>query len=223
VSDPTRIREEGSDAPDELRALFRSAARPEPLTPAVQAGLSRRIAGIGAAPAPGFARWLPWLLGGSVALAAGGAVRTRVLEPAGHVARPAPVHLEPAPPAASVASPALAPRPTAPTARVEPTRPAAPAASPRPGAEDGLVGEAHLLNEAHQALASNPKQALALAQDHARRYPHGQLGAERDLIEIQALVKLSRWREAEARGRALRRAAPNSIYEERLDEILRRR
>jgi hypothetical protein len=37
---------------------------------------------------------------------------------------------------------------------------------------------------------------------------------------VQALVKLGREREAEARGRALRKSTPNSIYGERLDTIL---
>ena len=33
MKDPTRIREPGSDVPEDLRELFRAAKRPEPLTP----------------------------------------------------------------------------------------------------------------------------------------------------------------------------------------------
>jgi hypothetical protein len=70
-------------------------------------------------------------------------------------------------------------------------------------------------------MTSDPRQALAIANEHAKRYPRGQLAAERELILIQALVKLGRTREAEARGRALRKSAPTSIYGERLDTILK--
>jgi hypothetical protein len=220
VSDPTRIREAGSDVPDEVRVLFRSAAPPERLTPAVQAVLSRRVASIGKPVIRGPLWWLPWLLGSAAAVAGGAAYRARRAEAPHHAlvkhaaTPPAPV----APVVPAAAAPALAP---APPPRAEIARPVA---SPNPTTgEDGLVVEARLLNEAHQVLAADPKKALALARDHSRRYPHGQLAAERELIEIQALMKLGRRREAEARGETLRRTAPNSIYEERLDAILRER
>jgi hypothetical protein len=215
VNDPTRIRDAGSDVPDELRALFRGAAKPAPLTPEVQATLSSRVATIGAASTPVLVKWLPWLLGGAVALGGGAAYRAHHLAPSSRAS--APVIAAPAP-AREV--PAPAPRAVEAPARAAVARPAA-AAPARSEAEDALVGEARLLAEAQQALAANPKAALGLAREHARRYPRGQLGAERELIEIQAFVKLGRRAEAEARGRSLRRSAPNSIYEDRLDEILR--
>ncbi|HET9953806.1 MAG TPA: hypothetical protein VFQ61_04865, partial [Polyangiaceae bacterium] len=106
-----------------------------------------------------------------------------------------------------------------------PTRPHGRGASvisaPQPSSEeDTLSGETQLLNEAHRALSTDPNRALAIAREHAKRYPRGQLAAERELILVQALVKLGRRREAEAKGRGLRKAAPNSIYEERLDKVL---
>jgi hypothetical protein len=223
VNDPRRIREVGSDAPEELRELFRSARKPAPLSPAAQAMLSSRVTAMAAAPVSGLVRWLPWLLGGAVAVAGAAAVRTRVPEPlprapsAFSAAPPTPVAPVPPP------EPALAPVPAVPSARAEAARQPASLAPTRGEAQDALVGEARLLNEAHQALANNPKKAFLLAQDHERRYPRGQLAAERELIQIQALVKLGRQREAEARGRALRRTAPNSIYDQRLDEILQRK
>ena len=88
-------------------------------------------------------------------------------------------------------------------------------------AEDALAGEAKLLNQAHAIMATDAHKALAIASEHAKRYPRGQLAAERELIAVQALVKLGRSREAEARGRALRKGAPSSIYGERLDAILK--
>ena len=84
-----------------------------------------------------------------------------------------------------------------------------------------MAGEAKLLNEAHVAMAADPRKAYALANEHAKRYPRGQLAAERELILIQALIRLGRTAEAEARGRALRKSAPSSIYGERLDAILK--
>ena len=216
MNDPTRIRDAGSDVPDELRELFRSAVKPEPLTPGTQVILARRIATIGAGPPPGLFRWLPWLLiGGTVALAGTAALRRHDRAPRPSAAPPAPIVAPRAEP-----PPTLPPdRPEAP-ARTDVARP--PISATRSEGEDALVGEARLLNEAHRALAADAKRALALAHEHARRYPRGQLAAERELIEIQALVKLGRRRDAEARAETLRRTAPNSIYDERLDQILRR-
>lgn len=217
MTDPTRIREATSDAPDELRGLFRAAARPEPLTPAAEARLATRVATIGATPSRVLAKALPWLLLASAAVAAGVATRSR------RVRTPA------LPGPAPVAAPVTPPPPAAPVTAPEPSAVRAPARRPpiaraaAPAAEDGLAVEQRLLNEAHRALAANPRRALALAEDHARRYPHGQLAAERTLIEIEALVAMGHRRDAEARAQRLRRTAPNSIYGERLDEILRRR
>jgi hypothetical protein len=87
--------------------------------------------------------------------------------------------------------------------------------------EDALAGEAQLLNRAHAAMASDPRKAHMFASEHAKRYPRGQLAAERELILVEALVKLGRVREAEARGRALRKSAPSGIYGERLDTLLK--
>jgi hypothetical protein len=216
VNDPTRIREAASDVPDELRDLFRSAIKPEPLTPSAQVTLGRRVAEIGAGPPPGLFRWLPWLLiGGTVALAGTTAVRWRDRAPRPSGALPPPV-------VAPRAEPPFAPPPSRPEAPARADGARTPASPTRGQGEDALVGEARLLNEAHRALAADAKRALALAQEHARRYPRGQLAAERELIEIQALVKLGRRRDAETRAQTLRRTAPNSIYDERLDEILRR-
>jgi hypothetical protein len=222
MSDPIRIREPGSGAPEELRELFRSASKPAPLTPAVDAMISTRVAAMvtTSAPAPAslLVKALPWLLGGTLAVAgvatfrahrngAGAPQKMPVAAPVPEAVEP--VAPEPSPPAPSPSTHARTPLPIA--SKVTPS------AEP-----DGLVGEERLLNEAHQAVAADPHRALSLAQSHARRYPHGQLAAERQLIMIEALVKLGRQRHAEALGRELRRTAPNSIYEERLDEILRK-
>jgi hypothetical protein len=225
VSDPVRIREAGSDVPEELRELFRASSKPAPLTPAVDAMLSTRVAAMAAtsaaAPTSLLVKALPWLLGGTLAVGGVATFRAHRHEAAAPqrspAAAPAPEVVEPAGP-----PPAVAPPAPAPSTRVGTPRPIA-AKGPPADAPDGLVGEERLLNEAHQAVAADPHRALSLAQSHARRYPHGQLAAERQLIMIEALVKLGHHRRAEALGRALRETAPNSIYEDRLDEILRKR
>lgn len=225
--DPARLREGGSEAPPELTELFRAAKKPEPLTPATDARLLARITALGAAPtAPVMKGWL--MAGGAVVLAVATAFVVQRAPAPSAAPSPPPTHsasptvaIEATPPA-DTAPPAAAPEPTVPpqSKHAPAARAVAPAAAPS-SSEDALAGEARLLNQAHAAMASEPRTALALASEHAKLYPHGQLAAERELILVQALVKLGRIREAEARGRALRKSAPSSIYGERLDAILK--
>jgi hypothetical protein len=225
VSDPGRIRDGGSEVPSELKDLFAAAPKPEPLPTAIDARVAAQIGTLGALPASPLVKLVPWLVGGG-AIVVAGAVTLVVQRRA------------PGPPVAStqpnaIAAPAetvLDPTPSVLTESATP--PAEAKALPRPGAshtapaeassasDDALAGEAKLLNQAHDAMSTDPRKALTIAGEHAKLYPHGQLAAERELILVQALVKLGRVREAEARGRALRKSTPNSIYGERLDTIL---
>jgi hypothetical protein len=56
--------------------------------------------------------------------------------------------------------------------------------------------------------------------DHEQRFPSGHLRIERELLLVDALVRLGRRPEAEARAASLERQNPNSLYNERLDQIL---
>jgi hypothetical protein len=223
--DPPRLREDGSEAPSELKDLFLAAKKPEPLTPATEVRLAAQVTALAALPAPPLVKGLPWLIAGSAIVVAGafGLLTERAprpgaaASPVATVSSPAAVTVDavvPAAPAPEMQPPAEKPRASA-TSAGHPA-PAEAASS----AEDALAGEAQLLNQAHAAMASDPRKAHAFASTHAKRYPRGQLAAERELILVQALVKLGRVREAEARGRALRNSAPSSIYGERLDTIL---
>jgi hypothetical protein len=230
VKDPPRIREAGSDAPPELRALFLDAKRPEPLAPAVDARVAGQVAALGSVSAAPPLKALPWLVAGGAVVAAGalllvGTERASVPQPqvtssaatapsAAPIVVPAPV------PSAVLKAPARDELKPASQASAASAARAAPAESAS-GSEDALAGEAKLLNQAHAAMAADPQRALAIAGEHAKRYPRGQLAAERELILVQALVKLGRVREAEARGRALRKNTPSSIYGERLDTIFK--
>ena len=93
-------------------------------------------------------------------------------------AAPAPANIEPlpSPPPAEIVAPPRA-RPTA-----QPT-----VVAPEPPAVDDLVAETEILARAEAALASgDPERALALASEHAKRHPSGQLAIEAEAIRIAA-------------------------------------
>jgi TolA-binding protein len=224
--DPPRLREGGSEAPSELKDLFLAAKKPEPLTPATDARLTAQVTALAALPATPLLKGLPWLIAGGAVVVAGafGLVAERAPAPgpapnsAATASSPPAVTVDPVTPAASTPElQAPAEKPRAPATSAGHAAPAEAASS----SEDALAGEAQLLNQAHAAMAGDPRKAHAFASTHAKRYPRGQLAAERELILVQALVKLGRVSEAEARGRALRKSAPSSIYSERLDAILK--
>jgi hypothetical protein len=225
MNEPRRFRDADSDAPDELRELFRKAKPPSALSAATEAKLAAGVATIAATRTLPLVKVVPWLLGAAAIAGATFGLRavsvhdqgraSRVAVPTGAVSQPAPSHAVPTPKSAVTVNTEEEAHQPPPKATVE-------TAAPKPStpARDPLSAEAELLNAAHRALARDPNQALAIAREHARRYPQGQLAAERELIVVQALVKLGRTREAEARGRELRKSAPKSIYDERLDKVL---
>jgi hypothetical protein len=128
--------------------------------------------------------------------------------PAGQAAPPEPQQPAAPPPAAD--------RPNDETAQKAPARAAAPSASAFGLREDDLLARAK------QALSSSPATTLALAEEHARRFPRGALIQEREVIAIQALLALGRRSEAQARGNAFLRAYPTSIYRTKIDQLLGR-
>jgi outer membrane protein assembly factor BamD (BamD/ComL family) len=80
--------------------------------------------------------------------------------------------------------------------------------------------EPALLREAHDALRSSPARALAKAEEHARTFPRGLLAQEREVIAIDALVRLGRRPEAEARAARFAKAYPGSSHKTRIDALL---
>jgi len=72
--------------------------------------------------------------------------------------------------------------------------------------------EVAYLRRAQAALSANPTRALALADDHPSRFPDGVLAQEREVIAIDALVKLRRTTEARARVAAFRVRYPSSAH-----------
>jgi hypothetical protein len=205
--------------------LLRGARPARSLDSATRERSKRRIARALAVPAvAGAFFWLqPAALGAALGAAVTGAViATRVVTTDAPQtgdrqapivetrARPAtPIQPAPSPPetAESASAPAL----------VEAKQASAPRAESR---QDTLEREARMLEQARALLPTNPGAALATLSRHQSEFPRGVLAIERELLSVDALLRLGRRSEAEARARALRGSAPGSLYEARLNELL---
>ncbi len=97
----------------------------------------------------------------------------------------------------------------------------APAASSSAEPESG-ESEMALFRRAQQSLAASPAQALELCSQHQRKFPRSAFGQEREVIAIDALVRLGRRSEAEARADQFARAYPGSAHNRRIDALLGR-
>jgi hypothetical protein len=108
--------------------------------------------------------------------------------------------------------------PAVPPIQVEPSEqdPVGRASFPDPS----IAEEARLLERARAALAVDPAGALRITEEHARKHPMAQLGAERELIAIDALMRLGRRDEALGRAAPGLARAPNSLYAKRLRQLL---
>jgi hypothetical protein len=225
--DPIRFRDELSDAPQELRALLERAHQDVP-NAAELASLAARTAPLFGPPSAATGLGLGAKLGllalglsGAVLVALGAAQDGAVEEPkTAPVAAPAPDRSE---------RPAISP-PAAPesarhgTPVVTPASPEPEAAAPtsakkvdKPGLKAGGPSEAELLERARRLLGSNPSGALELAQQHRARFRGGVLAQEREVIAIEALRKLGRQAEADARADAFERSFPNSAHRRKLE------
>jgi len=121
----------------------------------------------------------------------------------------------------ATAPPFVAPTPS--VVHTVDTSPTSPASShaPAPSATSSLAAERALLDDARGALgAGDAGKALALADEHGRRFPRAQLSEEREAIGIQALVALGRNDEARARAARFKAVAPNSLFMPAIDAAL---
>ena len=82
--------------------------------------------------------------------------------------------------------------------------------------------ELELVQRAQSALTSDPVRALAIAGEHARAYPSGELVQEREVIAVEALSRLGRSDEALRRARALVQQFPRTPYATRLEVAIGR-
>lgn len=116
------------------------------------------------------------------------------------------------PPSASASSSAPASAPVALRAATPQSATASSVAAP---------SEAALLTEAHEALLhGSAARALALASEHRRAYPSGALAQEREVIAVEALVRLGRRDEARRRAEAFHASYPGSPHGDRVDRLV---
>jgi hypothetical protein len=229
----------GPGSKDRIDELVRLAGRPRPRprTEAERARSMAHVAKLAAAPAA-LLFSLTWLKGIALASVVGGAgigIAAAVIHLQDRdVAPPAPSSHAQAPVSPAEPPRAAAPEP-APSATVAPSvepsvetsaAPSAPPSSARPQAsarsDATRENENEMLDRAHRALASNPAETLAIVHKHAAMFPRGRLGAEREILTIEALLRLGRTREARARAESLLQRAPRSIYAERVRSMLDR-
>ncbi len=231
--DPPRLTGAASTEPEPLRDVvrdLRQATLSEQSLARIEAKLgaaldvrlpapgARRAAPVGGPAAATGRRWL-WLVAAALVVAVAAALaaerRARrtppVQSPAGLPALGAPASLPPPPPVEPTSPPTA-------TADGELDASAVPSRASSPPVSAPSEGE--LLGRAERSLASSPATALALADEHARRFPRGSLVQEREVIAVEALARLGREAEARARGRALLRAYPASIYRTKVEQVL---
>ena len=112
---------------------------------------------------------------------------------------------------------------TRPKPRLEPPGSVTPpSAVPAPALQPSERPELSLLRQAQEAVATAPARALSLCATHAERFGGGVLGQEREVIAIDALLRLGRVTEARQRAERFRVTFPGSAHTRRIDAALER-
>jgi hypothetical protein len=230
MSEPRRLLDDSAADPALQRALGRGAARPldELTRRRLRARLARAVA------LPAVAAWWIFVKSalaalGFVGVAATAATVSGVLE--WRSARPAatpalPVPAPQAPRVAQGASVEPAPEPVAelapraePAPNLDPT-PTPPAPIPSASAAASLAIESALLEQSRREMRRAPLLALQLADEHAARFPRGQLTSERALLQVEALHVLGRDAEARLVASGLLKGKTGDVYRERVRQLL---
>jgi hypothetical protein len=114
-------------------------------------------------------------------------------------------------------TPRTAQRAPAGGATAPPTRTTSTYERPAAGSENPPLSETQLLA---QARSAEPSRALALAEEHARRFPGSAFAQEREFVIITALVRAGNRGAAEQRARQFARNYPKSPYMARLQSLV---
>jgi hypothetical protein len=124
--------------------------------------------------------------------------------------------------AAGTAEPESPPVPSAQAGELRPrvSAPAPVASTEEPSGAPSPAEELALLNRAQSLLGQNPALSLMLASDHQRRFRPGTLVQEREVIAIDALLRLGQRPAAEARAARFREQFPASVHLRRVDVLL---
>jgi len=121
-------------------------------------------------------------------------------------------------PSATVIAPAIASQRVPSTASTGGS--AATTDAPNAIARAASGSEFSLVSRAQASLGTDPVRALALVSDHERQFPNGTLVEECEIIAIDALLRLGRHPEAEARALHFKDRFPASVHRRRLDVLL---
>ena len=139
------------------------------------------------------------------------AVGRAPLAPSATVVEPLPSSRAPAAPLPTSAA-APHPKPVPAPSASEHNGAAAAEAQPTPD-------ELALVARAQAALARTPGAALSIAAEHERAFPRGALTQEREVVAIDALLRLNRRAEAEARAARFHQRFPGSAHGRRVDVL----
>jgi hypothetical protein len=88
------------------------------------------------------------------------------------------------------------------------------------GPELGLAEELRQLEQIRKRLRVSPARALVEADTHARRFPHGTLGPERELLRVDALLRLGRNPEAHKLAEQMLAAPEGHPYRAQIEQLL---
>jgi hypothetical protein len=99
--------------------------------------------------------------------------------------------------------------------------PATPPVTRGPEPRAAGPSEASLLDQARAELERNPRRALALTEEHRRRFPSGTLAQEREVIAIEALSRMGQTTEARSRGTDFERRYPDSAHRQKVDQAIK--
>jgi hypothetical protein len=76
------------------------------------------------------------------------------------------------------------------------------------------------LDEAQRVLATNPTRALELCDAQVKSSPKGAMAQEREVIAIDALMRLGRTADAKARAEQFHKTWPTSAHGRRVDSLV---
>jgi len=132
---------------------------------------------------------------------------------------PAPL-VPPSSPVPAPASPPNAAASPAPSSALAPGMAVRPEDPTGPSTASPGESELALLDRAHARMAADPADAMRALDEHRARYPHGAFAQEREVLAIEALVRLGRRHEAEARAAAFATQYPSSAHRRRIAVLL---
>lgn len=176
-----------------------------------------------------------WVLGG-VVLGAGlsGAVTAGFATsdnsaPTATVAQRAPEQPKPTPALVEAPAEPLDPQPPLPQTAPSPLPsavavPRSAAVASAPATDEFALpttDELTILHEAQVALAANPARALTLSAQHEREFPGGALTQEREVIAIDALLRLGRVAAARTRAQRFELKYPGSAHARHVEQLLK--